>query len=499
MDLIMGLTAVYSSWVTTFLVFAVTFLLVYKSTKRPRGIPPGPPLLPVIGNLHHMAIGDLLQNLRKLRLQYGDVFSLYLGNELMIFLNGHEVIHDALVKKGSHFTGRPITEFHKMWIKCPGIIFATGIEWKEQRRAAVEIFQNICFKQKGKAVEIVVNTESERLILALEQHSGPFDLDSYVTISVCNVICQVVYSTSYDFDDPVIKNYLKEVQDGAKVFMVAQTLCNCFPWFQKLPFMKLGRVQDMEAKVRAFMEHNVRKVKQSSDVRLSNFVKQYLQTVELNRTNYKQSTMDEQHLVSVLIDLFAAGTETTANTLRWIILYVIGKPEIQDAMYEEIQSVIGTRTPTSSDRIAMPYTQAVILEGLRIAPPVPLGIPRTVPRDTTFHGYIIPQNCSVLANINSALMDPLAWPNPEEFTPERFLNKGKDLVEIPKMFIPFSTGPRSCIGETFSRIELFLFVTALFQRFRFLPEIEGQIPEPKGTLGVSYSPPDFKVRIEKRQ
>lgn len=496
----MDLKLLDCSWLTTLLVFVVTFLLAYISTRRPTGIPPGPALIPVIGNLHTMAIGDLLKNLRKLRMQHGDIFSLYLGNELMIFLNGHKVIHDAFVKKGSQFTGRPITEFHKMWVKVPGIIFATGAEWKEQRRAAVEIFQDICFKQNGKAVAKVVKSEVEKLLQVLGQQKEPFDLDSFVTISVCNVICQVVYSTCYDFDDPVIKNYLNEVQQGAKVFMVAQTLCNSFPFLQSLPFdfIKVKRVNDMETKVRAFMESNVDKVKRSSNDRLSNFVQQYLKKVEVNKEEGKQSSMDESHLVSVLIDLFAAGTETTANTVRWIILYLIGKQDIQNRLYKEISATVGSSFPAITDRNSLPYTQAVILEGLRIAPAVPLGIPHTVPRDTIFHDYKIPKNCSVMANINSALMDPDIWPNPEQFRPERFLNADQTEVVIPKEFVPFSTGPRSCIGETFSRIELHLFVTALFQKFRFLPENDDKIPKPIGNLGVSYSPPAFNVRVEKR-
>lgn len=493
-------TMLEPSLLTTGLVFICTFLIAYVCTRRRRGIPPGPPLFPVIGNLPSMAAGDLLCNLQKLHAKYGDILSLYIGKELMIFLNGHKVIHDAFVKKGSQFAGRPSTEFHKMWVKTPGIIFATGTEWKEQRQLTVEIFRNICFKQNGEVIEDIVNSEVNRLTQCLGSCKGTFDIDSFITISVCNVICQVAYGMRYDFGDPVIKSFLQEVQQGAKIFMIAQTLCNCFPFLQKLPFdlIKAQRINALEAKVRSFMESNVENVKADTDCHFKNFVRQYLCEIELNQQEVKKKSVDEHHMVSVLIDLFAAGTETTANTIRWILLYLLGRLDIQDKMYREISAVIGNRPPTIPDRKSLPYTQAVILEGLRIAPAVPLGVPHTVSRDTTFHGYVLPKNCSVLPNISSALKDPEVWPEPEVFQPERFLNKANTEVIVPKEFIPFSLGPRSCLGETFSRIELHLFVTTLFQNFRFLPEVDGQIPEPRGHVGASYSPLAFKMRVEKR-
>lgn len=484
----------------TGLVFVLTFVLTYKATRRPRGIPPGPALFPFFGNIHTMAVGDLLENLQSLRRKYGDVFSLYIGRELMIFLNGHSAIHDAFVKKGSLFTGRPITEFHKMWVKCPGIIFATGQEWKDQRRISVQILQDLCSKQNGETIEKVIKSEIQKLLEVLETQTEAFDIDSYLTVSVCNVICQIVYSTSYNFNDPVIKDYLSEVQTGAKVFMIAQTLCNCFPFLRKLPFdvIKAKRIEGMEAKVRAFMEHNVSNVKRQSLNLPDNFVKQYLQRIQSNQDKSVCDTIDETHLVSVLMDLFAAGTETTANTLRWIILHLLNKPHFQDQMYEELISVIGDKPVGISDRARLPFTQSVILEGLRIAPAVPLGIPHTVPHDIVYRGYKIPQNCSVLANINSALKDPDVWRNPEQFRPQRFLNESQTSVVVPKELIPFSAGPRSCIGETFSKVELHLFASALFKNLKFFPETDGFVPDTRGNIGVSLSPPSFRVRVKKR-
>lgn len=91
------------STITTVLVFLCTFLLAYISTRRRKHVPPGPPLFPIVGNLPSLMTRDTLGKLADLRKQYGDVYGLYTGNQLMVFLNGYETIHDALVKKGLQF------------------------------------------------------------------------------------------------------------------------------------------------------------------------------------------------------------------------------------------------------------------------------------------------------------------------------------------------------------------------------------------------------------
>ena len=92
--------------------------------------------------------------------------------------------------------------------------------------------------------------------------------------------------------------------------------------------------------------------------------------------------------------------------------------------------------------------------------------------DTNLLGYFIPKGTLVFPNLYSALMDPQYWNESEKFNPERFLDSDGDFVENPAK-IPFSTGPRYCVGEPFAKMELFFVFTTLIQKYRFAREIDG--------------------------
>ena len=140
-------------------------------------------------------------------------------------------------------------------------------------------------------------------------------------------------------------------------------------------------------------------------------------------------------------DLFVAGTDTTATTLKWAILYLMLHPDIQRKIHEELDMVIGReRMPTLEDRKVLPYTEAVLLEIQRIATIVPLSVPHSTAYDTKLAGYDIPAGTFILSNLWAVHHDPKVWKDPEEFKPERFLNEDGTAVVQREELIPFSIG-----------------------------------------------------------
>ena len=89
------------------------------------------------------------------------------------------------------------------------------------------------------------------------------------------------------------------------------------------------------------------------------------------------------------------------------------------------------------------------------------------------------------------------WKEGSKFDPERFLNDDGQ-VKKDDHFIPFSTGKRQCLGETLAKTEFFLFFTCLVQQFRFLPEVEGQLPGEESSFGITLLPKPFKARLQHR-
>lgn len=483
---------------TAVLVFVCTFLLVYYSTRRPAGIPPGPKLFPVVGNLPQFGSGDLLGQLDKLRKQYGDIYGLYLGKKLHIYLNGHDFIQEAFLKRGSTFVGRPRRTFDNYVDIHYGVVFAIGKQWKEQRGFTLTSLQELCFKNSGRPIEHGINEEISHLLEMLQNTDGPVDTEDCINISIFNAMCKVLLQHRYGFEDGKIRMILGRIRKMFQNHVMEQILTNCLPF--PLDFLIVCVIGlPHRTYVLSFMKPLIDEIKESDDCIAGNsFVSMYLRRIEENKLNGVQDTFTEEQLQQTTFDMIVAGSETTANTIRWILLYLIRNPEIQEKMFQEISVAIGTETPSIADREKLPYVQAVIFEGLRIQPVAPLGLPHTAFEDTMLGGFLIPKNCSVMANITSVSWDPELFPEPKTFRPERFLNEDKTEVEIPKQFIPFSLGPRSCLGETFAKVEIFLYITALVQKFRLLPEKDGELPDLEAVLGLTLSPKAYKLRTVAR-
>jgi len=109
--------------------------------------------------------------------------------------------------------------------------------------------------------------------------------------------------------------------------------------------------------------------------------------------------------------------------------------------------------------------EATIMEILRYASLVPTAVFHATTEDVVFQGFKIPKHTSILPNVWKCLQDPAIWGDPDNFRPERFLSPDGKSVVKHEALIPFSIGKRVCLGETLARDELFLFTSALFQRF----------------------------------
>ncbi|XP_043937190.1 vitamin D 25-hydroxylase-like [Protopterus annectens] len=198
-------------------------------------------------------------------------------------------------------------------------------------------------------------------------------------------------------------------------------------------------------------------------------------------------------------DLFIAGTDTTAAALRWALLLMMIYPNVQEKCFKEIESIVnGKEFASYDDRLRLPYTQAVIHEILRFANVVPLSLPHGVTKDVLFRGYTIPKGTRVMVNLNSVLQDETQWKFPHEFNPANFLNDSGEFVK-QEAFMPFSTGPRICLGDNLARMAIFLFFTSLLNKYElFWPE-KSTAPNITPMFGIVHSPYPFRVGLKYRR
>jgi len=221
----------------------------------------------------------------------------------------------------------------------------------------------------------------------------------------------------------------------------------------------------------------------------------YLTEIKNGRPDF-----NKEQLVIAIVDLFAAGSETSSTTLRWAVLYLILNPEVQKKCHEEIDLLsYNSEIPSLSDMNYLNFCQATILETLRLSCTAPGTLLHKAMVDVEVAGYHITKGTMLAGNFMSTHLDPELWTDPLKFKPERFLdNEGVLLKEMPNFF-PFSMGKRVCLGENLARIELFLFFTILLKNCKFsLPKANPHPNESKYKIGITRIPEEFYCTVNDR-
>jgi cytochrome P450 len=165
--------------------------------------------------------------------------------------------------------------------------------------------------------------------------------------------------------------------------------------------------------------------------------------------------MTDAELRDEMITLVLAGHETSATTLAWAVHHVLAHPRVARALAEELGD-----EPVTAERAArLEYLDAVIKETLRLTPIVVL-VMRYLTKPARIGGIDLPAGVSAGANIYLAHRRPDAWPDPEEFRPERFLGKKVD----PYHYFPFGGGTRRCLGMAFASYEMKIVLARVLSR-----------------------------------
>lgn len=445
----------------------VLVLLLHLKSRKKVCLPPGPSGLPVIGNLIQLDKRAPFKTMKKLAESYGPVITVYLGPQRAVVLVGYEAVKEALVDQADDFTGRGPVPFLVRATKGYGLAISNGERWQQLRRFTLTTLRDFGMGRKG--MEEWIQEEAKHLVARInDTKASSFDPTYFLSCTVSNVICCLVFGQRFEYDDGQFLHLLQILNETLRFGSSPWgQLYNIFPRLMEwLPGQQHKAFAIME-ELRDFVR---RKIQEHQDTLDPSSPRDYIDCFFNRLSQEKHLSTSEFHydnLVSTVLNLFLAGTETTSSTIRFALSVLIKYPKVQGNMQQEIDSVVcQKRSPCMEDRKSLPFTDAVIHEIQRLMDIVPMSVPRYALKDFTFRGYTIPKGTLIIPLLHSVLKEEKQWETPLSFNPQHFLDHNGNFKKNPA-FMPFSAGKRSCVGESLARMELFLFMVSLLQHFTF--------------------------------
>ncbi|XP_020099302.1 cytochrome P450 71A1-like isoform X1 [Ananas comosus] len=421
---------------------------------------PSPPRLPLIGNLHQL--GALPhRSLRALAAKHGPVMLLHLGRVPAVVISSAPAAQQAMKTNDLAFASRPEARIPNALLYGGDVAFSPyGEYWRQVRRICVLHLLSLKRVQSFRYVrqeEAALLVDKIRAAAAVAASSGAVDVSLLVVNLTNDVICRVAFGRKYSAEGggaAKIQATLAELTALLGTVEIGEFV-PWLGWIDRLRGLD-RRVRDNSREWDAMLERVLEDHCSGNeegddlvDVLLSINDKDENLGIALTRSNMK----------ALLLDMFAAGTETTFTTIDWVMAELIKHPKVMERAQEEIRRVVGSSPKVEEELLeGMYYLKNVIKETLRLHAPAPLLVPRETIEDTQLEGFNIPAKTRVIINAWAIGRDPKLWERAEEFWPERFTNSPIDFRGQYFEFIPFGSGRRGCPGINFavSVVELVL-------------------------------------------
>ncbi|EEF48748.1 cytochrome P450, putative [Ricinus communis] len=191
--------------------------------------------------------------------------------------------------------------------------------------------------------------------------------------------------------------------------------------------------------------------------------------LDLQKQEDLEFPLTDENIKAVIMDIFVAGTDTSATTIEWTISELMRNPRVLQKAQEEVRRVFGEKGNVDEAGLHhLSYVKMVLSEALRMHPPAPLVLPRESKEHCVVQGYDIPAKSKVMVNAWAIGRDPKSWTEPDEFYPERFINSSVDFKGANYEFIPFGAGRRICPGLLFGVAAVELPIAQLLYHFDWI-------------------------------
>ena len=395
--------------------------------------PPGPRATYNLGINSETLIA--LQTLQK---KYGDMVCITKPNgKLAYFVNDAFEIRRMLTRRHTKYLKGPGFERVKMLLGN-GIIVSDGETWRRSRRMIQPAFsrQNI-----HQLINRMIECSNRRV-------------EHWKKLSTNNEVCNITAETS-DFALELILISIFSDEYKTRIFKEEKNPFSFLSQDSKRDLSVVLKARKLRDLLLSIIEDR-RQKKTSTEF---DFLSMYLQAEDKDGNKFTNS-----ELLDEIMTLIVAGFETSANTLNWAWYLIAKHPKIEEKLVSEAQDIFTNKKKLTADSInEMHYTQQVLEETLRLYPPVWLFTRKSHQLDELDNFDILP-NTDIYLSPFILHRNENHWPEPEAFNPDRFslrVNSKKN-----NAYYPFSLGPRRCIGEYFSFLEMKIHLGLLLPRFK---------------------------------
>jgi len=409
-------------------------------------VPPGPPGEPFIGNARAFVL-DPLDYLRRCAQTYGDILQIHLGTTAIYMLSHPDYIEHVLLTHQKHYTKSRFTQRRKS-LFGNGLIFSEGDFWLRQRRLMQPSFHHRNIERYSEAM-----VELTQRLTADWQDGEKLNMHDEMMQLSLGIVVKTLFDTDNAGDTRAIGQVLDVLIDQVSAAAVRPLQ---FPdWF---PTAGNRRYNAALARLNTIIANIIHEHRQRGTA--SNDL---LATL-LQAQDEDGQRMSDKQIRDEVVNLYIAGHETVALALAFTWYLLAEHPDVEAQLHTELERVLRGRAPTIADLPNLPYTEQIVVEALRLYPPV-WGIFRDCAQADEIAGYPIAPKTVVLLSPWVIQRDARFYEEPEIFRPERWHHAANPPTRFA--YFPFGGGQRLCIGNNFALVEARLALATLAQQWHF--------------------------------
>ncbi|GLT40259.1 hypothetical protein SLA2020_144080 [Shorea laevis] len=435
-----------------FLLFSLPLYLKLRRASK-LNLPPSPPKLPIIGNLHQL--GKLPhRSLLALSHKYGPLMLLHIGQCPTLVVSSAEMAREIMKNHDVVFSNRPnIMAMEILFYGRTDIGFAPyGECWRQLRKICVRELLSI---KRVQSFQFIREEEVTVLIDKLRSASlerSSVNLSEMISVVVNNIVTRCVFSRRAEKEDGRISKLAKLTR---QVMSLLSSPCfgDVVPLLGWLDYLTgfVASLRETSRELSVFLDRVIEERNQcgNNDGSESDRLDLLQILLQLQKGDTLDMDLTKDNIKAILMDVFVGGTDTSWATTEWVMAELVKNPSIMKKAQEEVRNVAEKKSKLNENDInQMSYLKCVIKEGLRLHASAPLVVRETIASDK-LAGFDIPPKTRVLINAWAIQRDPKYWDRPEEFLPERFENCPVDFKDQDFKFFPFGGGRRACPGMPF--------------------------------------------------